>query len=193
MDKLNKSNKNKVKGTDASCLFCKICSGQIPSSKFWENDDFIAILDLFPNTKGASLVISKKHVGSDIFKLKLKTDFDVVHAALDAAKQAANMLQKTLKPSRVALVSEGVFIDHLHLKLYPLYGVSELIDGKGSKISGEEQVGVDGKKRKNVGIAKNAVFFEKFPGYVTTQGGPEWNRGELDGLVDKIYRSNGTQ
>ena len=141
-----------------NCLFCKIVRGEISSSKFWENKDFIAILDLFPNTKGASLVISKQHVTSDVFK----ANFDVVHKALDAAKQTADLLSKALKRSRVSLVTEGVFVDHLHLKLFPLYGVDEF-EGNGDK-----------------------VFFEKFPGYVTTQAGPEWDRGKLDELAEEI-------
>ena len=44
------------------CLFCKIINGQIPASKFWEDGNYIAILDINPNTKGATLVISKKHL-----------------------------------------------------------------------------------------------------------------------------------
>jgi len=30
------------------------------------------------------------------------------------------------------------------------------------------------------------VFFKKFPGYVTTQAGPEWSREELDELAEEI-------
>ena len=143
------------------CLFCKIVRDEISSSKFWENEDFIAILDLFPNTKGASLVIYKQHITSDVFK----ANFEVVHKALDAAKQTADLLQKALKPSRISLVTEGVFVDHLHLKLFPMYEVDGFEGGS------------------------DKVFFKKFPGYVTTQAGPEWSRVELDELADKIINS----
>jgi hypothetical protein len=33
------------------CIFCKIVSGEIPSVKIWEDEDFLATLDIFPNTK----------------------------------------------------------------------------------------------------------------------------------------------
>ena len=51
------------------CLFCKIIKGDIPSVKIWEDDNHIAILDAFPNTKGATLVIPKKHYDSYIFDM----------------------------------------------------------------------------------------------------------------------------
>ena len=45
----------------SDCIFCKIAKGEIPSVKIWEDDEFFAILDLFPNTKGMTLVIPKSH------------------------------------------------------------------------------------------------------------------------------------
>jgi diadenosine tetraphosphate (Ap4A) HIT family hydrolase len=49
------------------CIFCAIAEGKSPAFKIWENDEFMAFLDLFPNTKGQSLVIPKKHYESDLF------------------------------------------------------------------------------------------------------------------------------
>ena len=40
--------------------------GVIPSVKIREDDDFVAILDAFPNRKGMTLVITKDHMDSDI-------------------------------------------------------------------------------------------------------------------------------
>ena len=49
---------------DASCLFCKIIAGSIPSTRFLENDQFIAIADIRPQAKKHFLVIPKKHVAT---------------------------------------------------------------------------------------------------------------------------------
>ena len=50
-----------------NCIFCKIIKGEIPSSKVWEDENFIAILDINPNTEGVTLVIPKKHYDSYVF------------------------------------------------------------------------------------------------------------------------------
>ena len=45
----------------ADCIFCKIINSEIPSVKFYEDNDFIAILDAFPLNDGHALVIPKAH------------------------------------------------------------------------------------------------------------------------------------
>ena len=44
------------------CIFCDIISGKIPSSKVYEDDDVLAILDVSQVTFGHTLVMPKKHV-----------------------------------------------------------------------------------------------------------------------------------
>ena len=43
------------------CIFCKIINGAVPSSKVFEDEDFIAFLDIMPLNKGHTLVVPKKH------------------------------------------------------------------------------------------------------------------------------------
>jgi len=43
------------------CIFCKIVNGEIPSSVIFEDDICMAFLDVFPVSKGHSLLIPKKH------------------------------------------------------------------------------------------------------------------------------------
>ena len=45
-----------------NCIFCKIISGEIPSSKVYEDDKVLAFLDISQATKGHTLVIPKEHV-----------------------------------------------------------------------------------------------------------------------------------
>jgi histidine triad (HIT) family protein len=75
---------------DENCIFCKILDGVIPSVKIREDDDFVAILDAFPNRKGMTLVITKDHMDSDI----LAKDDDFIAKYFQAAKKVANMLKK---------------------------------------------------------------------------------------------------
>ena len=43
-------------------LFTKIVNGEIPAWKVAEDENFLAFLDIFPVTKGHTLVIPKKEV-----------------------------------------------------------------------------------------------------------------------------------
>jgi hypothetical protein len=44
-----------------SDIFCKIIAGEIPSTKVYEDDDVLAILDISQTTRGHTLVMPKKH------------------------------------------------------------------------------------------------------------------------------------
>lgn len=50
--------------TPASCIFCKIATGQIPSPRVHEDDDFFVIRDIQPQARVHLLVIPKKHYAS---------------------------------------------------------------------------------------------------------------------------------
>ncbi len=43
------------------CIFCKIVRGEIPCHKIYEDDGFLAFLDINPQSPGHTQVIPKKH------------------------------------------------------------------------------------------------------------------------------------
>lgn len=145
------------------CIFCKIVNGEIPSAKVWESKNVIAILDKFPNTKGMTLVIPKKHLDSDIFELS-KKDYKKI---LNDTRKIVKKLEKGLGVKRVAMVCEGMEINHLHIKLYPLHGL---------------------KNKFQEMTHPKKVFFEKYPGYITTQEGEEKTMDELKKVANKINK-----
>ena len=146
------------------CIFCKVVKEEIPSTKIWEDDNFLAILDVMPNTEGMTLVLPKKHYDSDILGMK---DKDYLGFML-AAKKVSKILVKGLKVQRVALVAEGMGVDHAHVKLYPLHGLDKKF---------EEM------------WAKEKVFFDKYPGYITTKTGEKVGMEELQRVAEKIKMS----
>ena len=146
-----------------SCIFCKIVKGEIDSVKIWEDKDFLAILDVNPNTKGMTLILTKKHYSSYAFKMPKK----IYQKFMLAAKKVAEILEKGLKVKRVAMVMEGMGIDHAHLKLYPLYGLN--------------------KKLKSI-WAKKRIFFKNYQGYISTQLGPPADPNELKKIAGKIQQ-----
>lgn len=143
------------------CIFCKIAQGEIPSVKIWENKEAVAFLDINPNTKGMTLVMPKKHFDSDVFLMPTK-DFQELMAA---TKKVAEILKKGLEINRVAMVMEGMGVNHVHIKLYPLYGVE--------------------KEFKEI-WAKEKVFFDNYQGYISTQLGPLAKSEDLNKLAEEI-------
>ncbi len=85
------------------CIFCKIVEGKLPCFKIWENDDFMAFLDIFPNCKGQALVIPKKHYESDLFLIE---DPKFYQEYLLAAQEVVKLLKKGLGVHRVGMVAE---------------------------------------------------------------------------------------
>ncbi|MCX6740381.1 MAG: HIT family protein [Candidatus Parcubacteria bacterium] len=144
-----------------NCIFCKIVKGDIPCAKIWEDDDYLAFLDLNPNTKGMTLVIPKEHHDSYLFDMPA----DKQAHFLAAANKVTRLLEKYFAISRVALVMEGMGINHAHLKLYPLHGVTDKF------------VEMWANERK---------FFNKYEGYISTQLGPQADMAELNKLAEEI-------
>ncbi len=44
-----------------SCVFCAIPAGKAPAVRIYEDDDYLAILDIRPFTRGHTLVLPKQH------------------------------------------------------------------------------------------------------------------------------------
>ena len=137
------------------CIFCKIANGKIPSVKIWEDEKHIAILDINPNVEGMTLVMTKEHFDSDATDMPEK---DYTNLML-AVKKVAKLLEKGLNVKRAAFVMEGMGVNHVHIKLYPLYGIGE-------KFKDME--------------AKEKKYFQRYEGYISTQLGP---KAELDTLI----------
>ncbi len=44
-----------------SCVFCEIVAGTAPAIRIYEDDNYLAILDIRPFTRGHTLVLPKQH------------------------------------------------------------------------------------------------------------------------------------
>lgn len=144
-----------------NCVFCDIASGKIQAHKIYEDMKYIAILDIHPNTSGQTLIITKKHYPSYVFKMNERKYLDL----MKVSKKIAILLDNKLKVKRTAMVMEGMGIDHAHIKLYPLHGLN--------------------KEFKEI-WAKKRIFFDKYKGYITTLMGPEIKKEHLKKISKKI-------
>jgi len=69
-----------------SCIFCKIVAGQLESSKVYEDDEILALMDIQPVRQGQVLVIPKQHIDhfSDIPEALALRIYMKIHALLQA-------------------------------------------------------------------------------------------------------------
>ncbi|MBI4021567.1 MAG: HIT family protein [Candidatus Aenigmarchaeota archaeon] len=111
------------------CAFCRIARGDLPAAKVWESADFLAILDLFPTTEGMTVLMTKAHEDSYVFRLPESRYL----AFLAAARTVGTLLERALQVPRVILLAEGLEVPHAHLKLYPLPAGRPFVAGGGKK------------------------------------------------------------
>jgi histidine triad (HIT) family protein len=105
------------------CIFCKIAQGNIPSDKVYEDDDFLAFLDIKPANPGHTLVIPKKHY---------RWVWDVPNAGeyFEFVRKVARALQISLNAEFIASCIIGVDVPHAHIQLIPRFQN----DGHGGRI-----------------------------------------------------------
>lgn len=99
------------------CIFCKIASGEIPCYKIYEDEDFLAFLDLSQATIGHTLVISKKHY-SNIFELNEDTKI------MEVVIKVAKALKESLEIENINILNNsgelaGQSVNHFHIHLIP--------------------------------------------------------------------------
>jgi len=99
-----------------NCIFCKIAHNKIPCYKIFEDKKFLVILDAFPSILGQILIIPKNHFVGSIFNLKK----NLYQSIFLISKKIAKAMQEALNPIKVGMVIEGLEIEHVHIKLYPL-------------------------------------------------------------------------
>ncbi|MGC8687429.1 MAG: HIT family protein [Candidatus Micrarchaeia archaeon] len=147
------------------CIFCKIANNEAGSYKIYEDKDYIAILDIFPNIRGQTLVIPKRHIDSYAFDLP----DDELCRFMATSKKVAKIIEKGLKVARVHIVLEGTAINHLHAKLYPAIGMND---------------------KNEQHVSDEVIHFDKYPGYVTTILGPKARDDELKNVMEEIIKNN---
>jgi len=127
-------------------IFSKIVSGEIPSHKIAESDDFLAFLDAFPIALGHTLVIPKKEVDY-VFDLDDKLYADLFLFA----KSIVPAIQKVVPCIRVGLTVIGLEVPHAHVHLLPLNSMNDADFSKKIEISKEELASLAAEIRAEIG------------------------------------------
>lgn len=103
---------------EATCLFCRIASGAIPSDRIYEDERVIAFRDINPGAPIHALIIPRAHI-RDIAAPEA-SDGDLLRALVRAANTVAQ--QEGLAERGYRLVwnvgpDAGQSVFHLHLHL----------------------------------------------------------------------------
>ena len=107
---------------DDNNLFAKILRGEIPSVKVYEDEEVLAFMDLFPQTRG-HLLVAPKNVRARNF---LDLPEDRVAALMLRVHRLAKATVKALEPDGVTVTQfngedAGQTIFHLHFHIIPRY------------------------------------------------------------------------
>ncbi|MCA9337094.1 HIT domain-containing protein [Candidatus Saccharibacteria bacterium] len=102
-------------------IFMDFIEGKAPCARVYEDDKTFAFLDQSPLTTGHTLVIPKDPVDQIDHCSE-----ELYHAIFQSVHKVSAMLQKSLKPLRIALIVHGTEIPHAHVHVVPLYTGKEL-------------------------------------------------------------------
>lgn len=150
-------------GEASDCeLFPRIVRGEEKQWRVWEDDSHIAFLTPFPNTPGLTVLIPRKPLSSDIFRLE---EVDYKELVL-ATRKVSRLLEAGVDAWGVGLIFEGFEIDYAHAKLIPL-------------VSSPDNAMVSL-------TCPASEFHQLYPGYVTSVHGPPANKESLQESFAKI-------
>jgi histidine triad (HIT) family protein len=106
---------------DPDCIFCKIVSGEIPSTRVDEDERTVAFMDVNPATRGHVLVVPREH-SADL----LAVGYEDLAACAAMARRIAGLQRDRLGADGVNLLNscgaaawQTVF--HFHVHVIPRY------------------------------------------------------------------------
>jgi histidine triad (HIT) family protein len=112
------------------CVFCKIIEGALPAHKIWEDERFLAILDINPNTPGHTLLLPKAHVPY-VFDL----EENLYSSLFTTAKTLSPVLLEATHAKRIGVVIQGFTVPHVHVHLVPMNDVHDLDESRATPAS----------------------------------------------------------
>jgi histidine triad (HIT) family protein len=95
-----------------SCIFCKIVRGEIPATKIYEDENFLAFLDIHPQSPGHVQVIPKAHY-------RWVWDVPDAGAYFEVARKIARAQQKAFHTDWVLSRIIGEEAPHAHIWVFP--------------------------------------------------------------------------
>lgn len=113
------------------CIFCQIVAGKSPCYKVYEDKNYLAFLDIFPRTKGHTILIPKKHY---------RWVYDVPNFSefWQTVLKITEKMKAKLDPSFVTYVTHGLEVPHAHIHIMPRGNNETEFSPEIKKVSKEE-------------------------------------------------------
>jgi histidine triad (HIT) family protein len=107
---------------DPDNVFARMLRGEIPAAKVFEDGEVFAFLDLFPQSRGHTLVISKISRARNI----LEVEPFALEKLIQGVQRIARALKAALNPDGIVVTqfngaAAGQSVFHLHFHVIPRY------------------------------------------------------------------------
>lgn len=101
------------------CIFCKIAAGELPSTRVYEDEQFLAFMDINPIIRGHCLLIPKAH-----HEMVFDMPEPVLRDLIVVAKRISAAVKQGLKANGLNLFQSNgraamQIIPHYHMHLLP--------------------------------------------------------------------------
>jgi histidine triad (HIT) family protein len=105
---------------DPDNIFAKIVRGEVPTAKIFEDDEVLAFMDAFPQSRGHCLVISKTSRARNL----LDAEAETLNRLITAVQKVATATRAALNPDGIVVTQfngapAGQTIFHLHFHIIP--------------------------------------------------------------------------
>jgi histidine triad (HIT) family protein len=125
---------------DEANVFAKILRGEIPAVKVFEDDEILAFMDAFPQSRGHMLVISKTSKARNLLEAEPKT----LGRLIGGVQKASRAVTAALKPDGVIVTqfngeTAGQTVYHLHFHVIPRWA-GEAVGRHGGGMADAEEL-----------------------------------------------------
>lgn len=122
------------------CIFCKIVKGEIPADKVYEDENFLAFLDIKPNNPGHALIIPKAH-----YENLYKIPDEVLSAIAPLIKKISIAVKKGTNADGINIgmnndPAAGQIVPHAHFHIIPRFADDGLKHWQGKPCANKEEV-----------------------------------------------------
>lgn len=94
------------------CIFCRIVAGQAPAEKVYEDEHFLAFLDIRPRAPGHTLIVPKKHERW-VWDVEPQAEYWLL------ARRIAHAQKRAFSAEAVWCTVIGDEVAHAHIWIYP--------------------------------------------------------------------------
>jgi len=121
---------------DDQNIFAKVIRGEAPAAKVFEDADVLAFMDLFPQSRGHTLVISKTSTARNL----LDVEPEALRTLMLGVQRVARGVRAALNPDGVivtqfngAIAGQTVF--HLHVHIIPRWENTPMVGHGGARMA----------------------------------------------------------